>query len=226
MSAIKKHETVKHTDTLMDAQDFWEKNNKSIIIALSAIIVLAGGYFGYKYLYKLTKKKKGVEAIAKAQQYFANDSLQLALNGDGRNAGFLKVISKYGGTPSGNLAKLYAGETYLQLGDYNNALKYLKDFDANGSVQTQALVYGLMGDALSELKKNDEALENYKKAGTTFEQNQALSSEYLFRAASLYEVMGKNKEAIELFQQLKDKFPRTERGFTAEKYLGKLGATE
>mgnify|MGYP003524962371 FL=1 len=226
MSAIKKHETVKHTDTLMDAQDFWEKNNKSIIIALSAIIVLAGGYFGYKYLYKQKKKKKGVEAIAKAQQYFANDSLQLALNGDGRNAGFLKVISKYGGTPSGNLAKLYAGETYLQLGDYNNALKYLKDFDANGSVQTQALVYGLMGDALSELKKNDEALENYKKAGTTFEQNQALSSEYLFRAASLYEVMGKNKEAIELFQQLKDKFPRTERGFTAEKYLGKLGATE
>ena len=226
MSAIKKHETVKHTDTLMDAQDFWEKNNKSIIIALSAIIVLAGGYFGYKYLYKLPEEKKGVEAIAKAQQYFANDSLQLALNGDGRNAGFLKVISKYGGTPSGNLAKLYAGETYLQLGDYNNALKYLKDFDANGSVQTQALVYGLMGDALSELKKNDEALENYKKAGTTFEQNQALSSEYLFRAASLYEEMDKNKEAIELFQQLKDKFPRTERGFTAEKYLGKLGATE
>ena len=226
MSAIKKHETVKHTDTLMDAQDFWEKNNKSIIIALSAIIVLAGGYFGYKYLYKLPEEKKGVEAIAKAQQYFANDSRQLALNGDGRNPGFLKVISKYGGTPSGNLAKLYAGETYLQLGDYNNALKYLKDFDANGSVQTQALVYGLMGDALSELKKNDEALENYKKAGTTFEQNQALSSEYLFRAASLYEVMGKNKEAIELFQQLKDKFPRTERGFTAEKYLGKLGATE
>ena len=224
MSAIKKHETVKHTDTLMDAQDFWERNNKSIIIALSAVIVLIGGYFGYKYLYKLPEEKKGVEAIAQAQQYFASDYLQL--NGDGRNAGFLKVISKYGGTPSGNLAKLYAGETYLQLGDYNNALKYLKDFDANGSVQTQALVYGLMGDALSELKKNDEALENYKKAGTTFEQNQALSSEYLFRAASLYEVMGKNKEAIELFQQLKDKFPRTERGFTAEKYLGKLGATE
>ena len=53
-----------------------------------------------------------------------------------------------------------------------------------------------------------------------------MSSEYLYRAASLYELTGKNKEAIELYQQLKDKFPRTERGFTAEKYLGKLGASE
>ncbi|MCO5239138.1 MAG: tetratricopeptide repeat protein [Chitinophagaceae bacterium] len=226
MSAIKKHETHKDSDRLMDAQIFWEKNNKRIVIVLGAIILLSGGYFAYKYLYKLPEAKQGVEAIAKAQQYFAQDSMQLALNGDGRNAGFLKVISKYGGTPSGNLAKLYAGEAYLQLGDYNNALKYLKDFDARGSVQTQALVYGLMGDALSELKKNEEALENYKKASTTFEQNEALSSEYLFRAASLYEVMGRNKEAIELFQQLKEKFPRTERGFSAEKYLGKLGATE
>ena len=226
MSAIKKHEAVKHNDSLADMQDFWERNNKSILVVLGAIIILGGGYFGYKYFFRLPEEKKAVEAIAKAQEYFASDSLQLALNGDGRNAGFLKVISKYGGTPSGNLAKLYAGEIYLQLGDYNNALKYLKDFDANGSVQTQALVYGLMGDACSELKKNEEALENYKKAGTIFEQNQALSSEYLFRAASLYEVMGKNKEAIELFQQLKDKFPRTERGFTAEKYLGRLGATE
>ncbi len=225
MSVTKKQEAVKE-ETVVKTQDFWEKNNKSILIALSAIILLVGGYFAYKYFFKLPENEKAVEAIAKAQQYFATDSLKLALNGDGKNAGFLKVISKYGSTPSGNLAKLYAGETYLQLGDFNNAIKYLNDFNPNGSLQTQALVYGLLGDAYSELKKNDEAIEQYKKASTTFEQNQAMSSEYLYRAASLYELTGKNKEAIELYQQLKDKFPRTERGFTAEKYLGKLGATE
>lgn len=226
MSVPTKHDAERNEDVVLKARGFWEKNNKNIVIALVAIIVLAGGYFGYKYWFKLPENEKAVEAIAQAQQYFAQDSVQLALNGDGKNAGFLKVINKYGSTPTGNLAKLYAGESYLHLGDFNNAIKYLKDFNSNGSVQTQALVYGLLGDAYSELKKNEEALENYKKASSIFEQNQAMSSEYLYRAASLYEVMGKNKEAIELFQQLKDKFPRTERGFSAEKYLGRLGATE
>ncbi|MGN6490926.1 MAG: YfgM family protein [Agriterribacter sp.] len=218
--------TTKHEEAVVRSQGFWEKNNKSILVVLGIIIVAVGGYFGYKYFIKLPEEQKAVEAIAQAQEYFAADSLQLALNGDGKNAGFLKVISKFGGTPSGNLAKLYAGESYLHLGDYNNAVKYLKEFDAKGSVQTQALVYGLLGDAYSELKKNEEAVDNYKKASATFEHNQAMSSEYLYRAASLYDVMGKNKEAIELFTQLKNKFPRTERGFSAEKYLGKLGATE
>ncbi|MBX3253410.1 MAG: tetratricopeptide repeat protein [Chitinophagaceae bacterium] len=216
----------KHEEAVVRRYGFWEKNNKTLLVVLGAIILLVGGYFGYKYWFKLPEEQKAVEAIAQAQEYFASDSLQLALNGDGRNAGFLKVISKFGNTPSGNLAKLYAGESYLQLGDYNNAVKYLKEFDAKGSVQTQALVYGLLGDAYSELKKNEEAIENYKKAATIFETNQTMSSEYLYRAASLYEIMGKNKEAIELFTQLKNKFPRTERGFSAEKYLGKLGATE
>ena len=225
MSAIKKHEAGV-PDHKPAALGFWEKNNKSILVAFSAVILIAGGYFIYKYWFKLPENQKAVEAIAKAQQYFAADSLQKALNGDGQSAGFLKVISKYGSTPSGNLAKLYAGETYLHLGDFNNAIKYLNDFNANGSLPTQAFVYGLLGDAYSELKKNDEAINNYKKAASTFDKNQAMSSEYLYRAANLYELMGKNKEAIDLYTELKHKFPQTERGFSADKYLGKLGATE
>ena len=83
-----------------------------------------------------------------------------------------------------------------------------------------------MGDAYSEQKKNDEAVENYKKAASTFEKDAAMSSEYLFRAALLLETNGKNKEAIVIYQELKDKFPRTEKGYTADKYLARLGVTQ
>ncbi len=40
----------------------------------------------------------------KAEEYYRMDSLNLALNGDGQNLGFLKVIDRYGGTDAGNLA--------------------------------------------------------------------------------------------------------------------------
>jgi tetratricopeptide (TPR) repeat protein len=208
------------------AKGFWEKNSRNILIAGAAIILLAGGYLGYKYLYQLPADTRAQEEIFVAEENFRKDSISLALHGNATTTGFLKVIKKHGGTKTGNIARLYAGECYLLLGDFNNALKYLEEFNANGAKQAEAKKEGLLGDAYSELKKNDEAISHYKKAGTIFPDDQALSSEYLFRAAMLLEVSGKNKEAIELYQQVKEKFPRSEKGFIVDKYLARLGATE
>jgi hypothetical protein len=36
-------------------------------------------------------------------------------------------------------------------------------------------------------------------------------------------VLKNNKEAIDLFKELKEKYPRTEKGFEADKYLAQLG---
>jgi tetratricopeptide (TPR) repeat protein len=135
------------------------------------------------------------------------------------------VINKYGGTKSGNLAKLYAGECYLQLGDFKNAAKYLEDFNGRGAKQVEARVAGMLGDAYSELKQNDKAVEQYKKSASLFPEDANMASEYLFRAGLLLEMNGKSKEAIEVYKQLKDKFPRTEKGFGVDKYLARLGDT-
>jgi hypothetical protein len=35
--------------------------------------------------------------------------------------------------------------------------------------------------------------------------------------------MGKNEQAVELYQVVKDKYPRTEKGFVVDKYLSRLG---
>ena len=53
-----------------------------------------------------------------------------------------------------------------------------------------------MGDAYADLKKNTEALDYYKKAGANFPEDEVISSEYLFRAAQLQEVLGKTDEEI------------------------------
>lgn len=88
----------------------------------------------------------------------------------------------------------------------------------------QARAYKLLGDAYAEQGKNDDALKAYKKAANHFPDDEVNASDYLFTAAYFASRVAKNdKEAIDLFKQLKEKYPRTERGFEAEKYLAQLG---
>ena len=213
-----------HDQVVVDrAKDFWGRYGKIVLIASAAVILLCGGYLAYKYLVKGPNEEKAVEAMFKAEEYYRVDSLKPALNGDGLNAGFLKIITNYGGTKAGNLARFYAGDIYLKTGDFNNAVKYLKDFSTDAK-QVQARAYKLLGDAYAEQGKNSDALSSYKKAAHHFEKDDANSSEYLFMAAYFADrVMKDKEEAIDLFKELKEKYSRTEKGFEAEKYLAQLG---
>lgn len=207
------------------AQDFWSKNSKPIVYGLTAVILVVGGFFIYSNYFKDPAEKQANDAIWKAQQLYKVDSFSLALNGNATTQGFLKVISKHGSTKAGNLAKFYAGSCYLQLGDYNNAVKYLKDFSSS-LPEIQLRATGLLGDAYAELGKKEEAVENYKKAGRMMEKDNYSSPEYLFRAGYLYESMNKNAEAIEMYKELKAKYPNTQRAFEIDKYLARLGETK
>src|SRR5438105_2220162 len=164
MSEVKQVPHKSENDLVVErARDFWSKYNRLILIVSTAIIVLGGGYLAYKYLIKEPREQKANDAIFKAEDYFQKDSLRQALNGDGQYPGFEKIISQYSGTEAANLAKYYAGATYLKSGDNNKAVKYLKDFSTDAK-QIQARAYKLLGDAYANLGKNSDALENYKKA--------------------------------------------------------------
>jgi tetratricopeptide (TPR) repeat protein len=207
---------------VVQVQQFWTKYNKQIVYALTVVLLLVAGFLGYKSLILEPNEKKATEAMFHAEEYYRMDSARLALNGDNINAGFLKIISKFSGTRSASLAEFYAGSCYMKLGDFNNALKHLKNFSTS-SLQLKARAYGLLGDAYSELNRKDDAVAEYKKAGTVFDKDDFISPEYLFRAGYLYESMGKTKEAIEMYQSIKDKYPTSQRGFDIDRYLARLG---
>ncbi|HTI09748.1 MAG TPA: tetratricopeptide repeat protein [Puia sp.] len=210
------------TNPVEKLQHFWDRWGKQTGYALLAIVLVVGGIFAYKNLISEPNEKKATEAMFRAEEYYRLDSARLALNGDNVNAGFLKILSKYSGTKAGNLAAFYAGSCYLKMGDYNNAVKYLKDFSTSVK-QLQGRAYGLLADAYSELNKKEEAAEEYKKAGTYFEKDELFSPEYLFRSGYLYESMGKTQDAISMYQLIKDKYPASQRGADIDKYLARLG---
>jgi tetratricopeptide (TPR) repeat protein len=198
-----------------------KKNQQLIVYILVGGLIAAAGIFGYNELYQKPLEAKAADAMYVAEKYFANDSSELVLNGDGTSKGVLYIIKEFSGTKAANLAKYYAGMSYYRLKDYNKAVDYLKDFSTDAK-QVQAVAYGSIGDAYSELKKNEEAIEYYKKAGTHFPEDEAISSEYLFRAASFLELNGKNDAALEIYKQIKQNYPKSEKGFSIDKYINRL----
>lgn len=212
-------------DIVIKAKSFWEHNGKKILIITGALLLLVAGIIAYRNFVSEPNERKAAEAMFRAQDYFNRDSVRLALNGDNINPGFLKVISRFGGTNAANLAHFYAGSCYIKLGDFNNAIKQLKDFSTD-SKQISARAMCLLGDAYSELGKKEEAAGQYSKAGKLFEKDDFNSPEYLFRAGYLYESMGRNKDAIEMYRLIKDKYAKSQRGFDIDKYLARLGATD
>jgi predicted negative regulator of RcsB-dependent stress response len=214
----------RQSDHVVDrARDFWTRNSRPILIACGAIILLGGGWLAYKYFVKLPKEQKASDALWKAEQLYVQDSLQKAWKGAPGVTGAEKIASQYDGTAAGNLAAYYAGVAALKAGDNNAAVKHLKDFSTE-SKMVQARAYKLLADAYANLGKNADALNNYKKAAKENEDDQQGASQYLFYAAYFaHKVAGDQKQAIELYKELGKKYPRTEFGSEAEKYLAQLG---
>lgn len=209
-------------EIIAKAQDFWTRYQKQITVVLAVIVLAVGGWYGYKYFIKKPKAEKALDAMFRAEDYYRKDSLQKALNGDGINWGFVRVIKEYSGTETGNLARFYAGDCYLRTGDFNNAISQLKEFSTSQK-QVQARAYKLLGDAYSELGKTDEAISYYKKSSAHFPEDLYNSAEALFFAAALADKSGKTNEAIELYKEVRDKFPNTIPANESDKYLAKLG---
>ena len=221
-----KHQ-VRHTSeteqVIERAKDFWTKYGKITTIVAAAIIILGGGWLAYKYMIVQPKEQKAEEAIWRAQDYFAQDSLDKALKGDGQSAGFERIASQYKGTDVGELANYYIGAIALKQGDHNKAIKYLKAFSTDAH-QVQARAYKLLGDAYANAGKNSDALNSYKKAASEFEKDKLNSSEYLMLAAYFADkVLNDKKQAEDLYKDIVARFPNTQASDDAGKYLAQMG---
>jgi tetratricopeptide (TPR) repeat protein len=224
MSETKKTtaQELQEVHAIKKATDFWGKFSKPITYIGGAIILLAGSWLAYKYFVANPKEKKANEAITMAQAYFAKDSLELALNGDGANAGFLKIIKNYSGTDAGNMAHYYAGAIYLRKDDFKNAIKHLEDFSTNAT-QIQSAAWRMLGDALMSDGKNEKGASYYEKAGNLNDKDEVSSSENLLRAAQAYETIGKTDKAVSLLKAIREKYPQFANQNQVDKSLARLG---
>lgn len=205
--------------TLSNAELFIEKNQKAIVIVLAVLIVAVLAFFGVKKFYLEPREANAQSAIFHAEQYFEKDNFTSALNGDGNYLGFVDVINEFGGTKTANLAKYYAGICYLNTGDFNNAISYLKEFNGK-DVMLTSMALGAMGDAYMELDNVAEAAKCYESAAVK-SANSFTSPMYLLRAGIAYEMADDFQKAIDLYKKIKADYPMSNEAFSIEKYIAR-----
>ena len=197
---------------------FFEKNSKSMIIALLALFVLAAAIFGYRQLISQPRERKAAEMIAQAQYRFESTE------GDANGPGFLDVIDQYGSTRAGNLAKHYAGICYLRLGDLDNAAAYLAKYKPAKGIPAEivnAQNIGLQGDIAVEKGDYAAAIKLFEKAAKVSDNN-LTAPMYLRKAALAANAMGNKEQALGFAQRIQNEFPASAEAQNAEKLMGTI----
>lgn len=202
-------------------EGFIQKNLKKIGICVAGLLVCAFVCIG-AYYYFDKQNKKAAEALYPCEQLFQKGDYEKALNGDGQEVlGLLEVAKKFGSTKSGNVAKLYAGLAYAHTGKFEDAEKYLKDFDAKNDAMISPAALGALGNVYAELGQNDKAVATLQKAAKKAD-NSVLSPLYLVQAGEILEAEGKTAEALKLYEEVKANYRGSMQGQEIEKYIQRV----
>ncbi len=199
------------------SEEFIQKNQKTLIIIVAAILVVVLAIFGLRKWVFQPRENRAAEEMFAAEQWFAQQDYEKALNGDDTFRGFLSVADKYGSTKAGKLARYYAGSSYLHLGKYDEAISWLKKYKAKDTF-TGALCAMMIGDAYLELGNSQEAVKYYNKSAS-INANYVTSPTALFKAGMTYLSLNDKKHALECFQKVKSDYPESVEWGEIDKYI-------
>lgn len=203
--------TVAEVDGAISKSELWlEKNQKNIMYALVAIVLVVAAGWGWNYL-KSDSNAKAEKEIYSAQFLFEEGDFEQALEG------FEAVIDEYGSTNAGNLAKAYAGLCQKNLGNDQEAVALLKAYSGSDNVIAPAILCAL-GDCYVNMDNNTEAAKTFEKAAKAAD-NAEFSPLYLKKAGLAYEAAGDNASALKVYQSIRDNWFETSIGQSIDKYI-------
>ncbi len=203
-------------DSISNTEEFIKNNRNQIAAVVGGILLLIGGFFGYRY-YMEEAETEAQTAMFPAVFLFESDSLNAALNGTKTGTqGLLSIAEDFSGTKAGNMANFYVGVIYLKQGKFADAITYLEKFSSDDPL-VQPRAWALIGDAYSEQGKYEDAESWYKKAAD-YKMNKYFTPTYLMKLAFVQEKQNNWSGAVGSYTTLIEKFYDSQESAEARKY--------
>lgn len=216
-------------ETLSQKEAVFMKHKKAISAAIVVVILIVAGVLSYETYISGPREQEASTALAKGQDYFANQQYEIALKGDSTGfRGLLNIASDYSSTDAGNLANLYAGLCYANLGKWNDAVKYLEKYSPADDEMISPAATAALGNAYAHIKQPDKAVEYLKKAASMADSeaegnaNNSLSPTFLIQAGEILESQNKKDEALKIYQDIKKKYVNSPVYGEIDKYIERV----
>ena len=206
LGSKKMEQTTENENFVTKVLSFFNKYQNLIYGIIIGILVLVLAILAFNRFYL---QKKNAEASAQIVQpiqwYMQGDtaSLNMALEGDGENDGFLDIASSYKLTKTANTANYYAGLTYLKLGKKDEAMDYLKKFKQKEDVLWYAC-QATIGDLYDDQGDEANAISYYEKAAKGKEP--LFTPIALFKLGQMYERKGDWNKALAAYETIEKDF--------------------
>ena len=222
--AKKKEEFVKQDEQLQEVNEAltgagkWIEDNANLIswIVCGIAIVVCAIIAINNYVIKPHALEASNEN-AKAVVYFMAGDFDKALNGDDAECiGFEAIADEYGFYQQGKLAALYAGICYFETGEYDEAAKYLKKFDAD-DLNIDPAAHQLLGDAYVELGEYGKAAKAFEAAAKS--GNDMIAPMSLKKAGLVYLHEGDKARALKAFKAIKADYATSAEAQDIDKYI-------
>ena len=191
--------------------------NRLTVLGATLLVIVAGVSM-YKHLYAAPREEKAQAALFKGQEYFEAGQFEQALNGDSIGyEGFAKVADEFSGTKAANLAQAYMGICYAKMGQNEQAIEALNQFDGNDQMVAPA-IKGTIGNCYAQLGQLDKAAATLQEAAAQADNN-TLSPIFLKQAGEILVKQGKFDEAIQAYTTIKDKYFASYTAMDIDKYI-------
>lgn len=204
---------------------FFNANKTTVLSVGITLIVVVAVLFGYSF-YSSKQEAKAQLLLSQAENFYSEGDYTKALNGDEANFtyGFLEIADNYASTNSGNIAIYYAAVSSYKLGNYEDALAYIKKYKH---------VKGILGvGSLSFEAALYELNENFEKAASTFEKaanwdvNNSTTPFNLFKAANAYHKAGNNEKAKQIIAKIIADYPNSPEMTDSQRLQGLLAVSK
>ncbi len=208
-------------DFYVKTAGFYKSNKTAVLSFVGAVVLILAGSIGF-YFYNSSQEERAQNLLAIAEVSYSEGDYMVALNGDEYTLsyGFVQIADEFSGTDAANIANYYAAVSHFKLGNNEEALAYIEEFEPAegimgvGAVSFHAAMLEANGMAEAAARKYEEAAR--------WDENTTTTPYNLYKAAEIYYESGNIEKAGALAGRIIEEYPNSAEFAKSQRLQGRI----